>query len=195
MKFNAEEELSLFEYRRFALMALWTGMIATVGIVFAFIPNIELVLLSAFLGGIALGPKRGFLVAALGEALFSALNPIGSGLGFPILYIFQIVSVGLCGLAGGLSLKFIHSSWKPIQTSVYMGVIALFLTLFFDLSTALSFPISSGMTEGALLGVLAAGSFFFILHMASNIILFALFGPSLIRLIDRQLLMNGLGQT
>jgi len=193
VKFNPEMEMSLLEFRRFALMALWTGMIATVGIVFAFIPNIELVLLSAFLGGVALGPKRGFLIAALGEALFSALNPIGSGLGFPILYLFQVISVGLCGFAGGMSIKFIHASKSSMGLSLSLGVVALVLTLVFDLLTALSFPLSSGMTEGALQGVLGAGLLFFILHISSNIILFAFFGPSLIRLIERQLLMNGLG--
>ncbi len=189
---DPELELSLIEYRRFALMALWTGMIATIGIVFAFIPNIELVLLSAFLGGIALGPQKGFLVAALGEALFSALNPIGSGLGFPLLFIFQIVSVGLCGMWGGLSSKFLLSARGSINTTLFLAASALILTLVFDLLTALSFPISSGITEGTLIGVVSVGLPFFIVHIGSNIILFALFGPALIGLIDRQLMMNGL---
>jgi uncharacterized membrane protein len=194
VKVNPEMELSLLEYRRFALMALWTGMIATVGIVFAFIPNIELVLLSAFLGGIALGPKRGFLVAALGEAIFSALNPIGSGLGFPILYIFQVISIGLSGFVGGLSFRFMNTSASSFRMSISLGIIALVLTLVFDFLTALSFPLSSGMTDGALKGVLGTGLVFFLLHISSNIILFAIFGPVLIRLTERQLLMNGLGQ-
>ncbi len=185
-------ELSLQDYRRFALMSLWTGLIATVGFVFALIPNLELVTLSAFLGGVALGASRGMMVAMLGEAIFSALNPVGSGLGFPILYLFQIVSVGLSGLLGGWLRYPLQKLKNHLVLAVSFGVIGFVLTLVFDSLTALSFPLSAGLTEGTLWATLTTGLVFFVMHMSSNTILFALFGTGLFRLVQRQIQMHNL---
>ncbi|MCF6239481.1 MAG: hypothetical protein L3J79_11850 [Candidatus Marinimicrobia bacterium] len=71
MEATAVDMMSLTGYRQLALMSLWTGWIATVGLIFSFVPNLELVLLSAFLGGVALGPKRGLIVAVVGEAIIA----------------------------------------------------------------------------------------------------------------------------
>ena len=184
--------MSLKEYRLLALMSLWTGLIVTVGIVCSFIPNLELVIFSAFLGGVALGPKRGLIVAVIGEAIFSTLNPIGSGLGYPILLFFQVVSIGIGGGIGGLLAPFIRSIRQPIAQAFVLGVIGFTITLLYDALTALSFPLSSGMVEGTLWGTIVTGLVFFIMHMPSNTILFALFGPIMIRLVDQQLLMHDL---
>ncbi len=186
--------ISLKDYHQLALMSLWTGLIATVGIVFAFIPNVELVILSAFLGGTALGAKRGFIAAVVGEAIFSALNPIGSGLGFPILFLFQMTSVGLSGWLGGVLGPRLQRSLRSIHIHFLLGVIGFLLTLFYDVLTALSFPISGGMVDGTIWGSLVAGLIFFIIHLVSNTTLFTLFAPSLIRLIENQLQMYGLGR-
>lgn len=191
-KADTSMELSLADYRRFALMSLWTGMIVTVGVGFALIPNIELITISAFLGGVALGPKRGFLVAALGEAIFSALNPIGSGLGFPVLFAFQIVSVGVSGLLGGLLRGTLERVSHGLSTALILGFIGFILTLLYDSLTALSFPISAGLTEGTLGAILATGLVFFIMHLVSNTLLFGMFGPSLVSLVRRQLDMHGM---
>ncbi|MEA3286872.1 MAG: hypothetical protein U9Q77_05810 [Candidatus Marinimicrobia bacterium] len=184
--------MSLVEYRRLALMSLWTGLIVTVGIVCSFIPNLELVILSAFLGGVALGPKRGFIVAVIGEAVFSTLNPIGSGLGYPILLLFQVVGIGIGGGLGGLLAPAIRSLQHPIAKAVALGVTGFVITLIYDVLTALSFPLSSGMVEGTLWGTIVTGLVFFIMHITSNTILFALFAPILVRLVDQQLLMHDL---
>lgn len=185
-------DMSLIEYRRLALMSLWTGLIATLGIIFAFIPNVELVILAAFLGGIGLGPKYGFIVAVLGEAIFSALNPIGSGLGFPVLYLFQIISVGLCGVIGGITAGLFNKTKISMGSSILLGMIGFCLTLFYDFITTLSFVITSGITEETLLGSIGSGLLFFIIHIASNTIIFALFGSGLIQLVNRQLRMHNL---
>ncbi|MBT3230055.1 MAG: hypothetical protein HOD43_12125 [Candidatus Marinimicrobia bacterium] len=185
-------ELSLLDYRRFALMSLWTGLIVTVGMVFALIPNLELIILSAFLGGVALGPRRGLIVAMVGEAIFSALNPIGSGLGFPILYAFQILSVGLSGFSGGVLSSVFHRRQNYLIFSTSLGLVGFVLTLVYDLLTALSFPLSSGMIEGTIWATLTTGLIFFVMHLVSNTILFGLFGPGLVELVNRQLEMHGL---
>ncbi len=185
-------EISLSEYRRIALMSLWTGLIVTVGMVFALIPNVELIILSAFLGGLALGPRRGFIVAMVGEAIFSALNPMGSGLGFPVLFLFQIISIGISGLTGGMLSRFLAKEHTSLMIAITLGFIGFLLTMIYDALTALSFPISSGMTEGTVWATLSVGLIFFVTHLVSNIILFSLFGPGLVRLVLRQLEMHGL---
>lgn len=185
-------DMSLSEYRRIALMALWTGLMVTVGMVFALIPNVELIILSAFLGGVALGPRHGFIIAVVGEAIFSALNPIGSGLGFPILYLFQIISIGISGLTGGILSRFLAREQPYLIVAITMGLCGFLLTLTYDVLTALSFPISSGMTEGTMWATLSAGLIFFVTHLISNTILFSLFGPGLVKLVLRQLEMHGL---
>lgn len=189
-----ENGMSVVEYRRLALIALWIGLIATVGVVFVFIPNIELVILVAFLGGVVMGPRKGFIAAAIGEAIFSALNPIGSGLGFPILYAFQIFSVGLSGMTGGIFANRINSIPNSLLRSILMGLTGFLLTLFYDILTTLSFPLSTGLIEGTLWGSMTTGLVYFIMHMVSNTILFVLFAPGLIDLVNRQLLMHGLNR-
>lgn len=189
---KTNSQMSLLEYRHLALMALWAGLIAIVGVVFAFIPNIELVTISAFLGGVALGPRRGLIVAVIGEGIFSAFNPIGSGLGFPLLFLFQIISIGFSGWLGGIVSPMIRSIQKPALISAILGVIGFIITLIYDLLTTLSFPLSTGMTEGTLMGSISLGIVFFITHMISNTLLFASFGPVLIQLVNRQLIMHGL---
>jgi len=173
-------------------MSLWVGLIVTLGMVFALVPNLEMILLTAFLGGVALGVRRGIIVAVVGEALFSALNPIGSGLGFPILYLLQIMSVGTAGLVGALLRGFLGSDRPALLRTAIMGGAGFLLTLYYDLITAFSFPLSTGMTEGTLWGTLTAGLAFFTMHIVSNTLLFASFGPGLIGLVNRQLEMHGL---
>jgi len=184
--------MSLHEYRRLALMSLWTGLIATLGIVFVFVPNVELVILTAFLAGVALGPRQGMVVAMLGEALFSTLNPIGSGLGFPVLFALQIVAVGCSGLVGGLFHRREPRTVHPLVVSLMFACAGFGLTLIYDVLTALSMPLAAGVIEGTLLGTLLGGLAFFITHLVSNTILFAFFGPPLSRLVQEQVLMHEL---
>jgi len=179
--------MTLFEYRRLALMALLTGLIATLGIAFVFIPNVELVILTAFLAGVALGPKQGLIVAVLGEAIFSALNPIGSGLGFPILFALQIFAVGLSGLAGGLLRFIFRTQVNPVSLGLLLGLTGFLLTLNYDILTSLSMPLASGVIDGTIVGTIVSGLVFFVMHMLSNTILFAVFGPPLATLIQDQM--------
>lgn len=188
---TAESSLSVLEYRSLALQALWVGLIASMGLAFVLIPNIELVTLVAFLGGSAMGVRKGFIAAVLGEAIFSAINPIGSGLGFPILYAFQITSIGLAGLVGGLVSPLLLRINSNFLNALLLGCVGFLLTLFYDVMTALSLPLATGITEGTIWGSISAGLVFYFAHMASNTVLFFLLGPGMLRLVDRQLSMHG----
>lgn len=173
-------------------MALWVALIVTVGLVFAFIPNIELVIFVAYLGGAALGAKRGFIVVVMGETIFSAFNPLGSGLAFPILLLLQIISIGFAGLMGGWTASIVLSIRSRIFRLVCVGLTGFFLTLVYDILTSLSLPLSTGMTEGTLIGSITAGLAFFVMHMVSNTILFSLFAPASLILVQNQMQMHGL---
>lgn len=187
-----ESTVSVLDYQRIALQALWVGLIATVGVIFVFIPNIELVIFVAFIGGTALGVRKGLIVAILGEAIFSAFNPIGSGLAFPILYGFQVFSVGLAGAVGGLISPVILKMDSMATRGVLLGASGFILTFIYDILTSLSLPLSTGMTEGTILGSLSAGIVFYTAHLVSNTLIFSTLGPEMIQLVRRQLLMHRL---
>lgn len=182
--------LSLNDYKRLSLAALWVGLIVTAGIFFAFIPNIEFVTLLCFLAGVIFGPVRGMVIAATAEALFSAMNPIGSGLAFPVLFAFQLVAMALTGLAGGLLHRSRFESVSVIQR-LTLGALGLGLTLFYDLLTALSLPLTAGMEDGVLWGSMLAGLVFFTVHTVANMLLFAFFLPGIIRFIHYHLELHG----
>jgi len=142
-----------------------------------------------------MGVKRGLLVAVLGEAIFSAINPIGSGLAFPILYGFQIISIGLAGLLGGLLGPPLIKSRSKLAQWIIFGLAGFFLTLIYDVLTGLSLPLSTGMTEGTIWGSITAGIVFFATHLIANTLIFASLGPGMLSLTERQLRMHGFRDT
>ncbi len=182
--------MPLIEYRRLTLAAFWIAIMFTVGVFFAFIPNIELITTLAFLAGVAFGHWGGMAVAMTGEALFSSLNPLGSGLAFPILLFLQVLSVGLSGWMGGI---FAHRKIPEhsLALSVSLAGIGLILTLLYDFLTALSLPLTAGMEDQSFWAATLAGLPFFATHMGSNTLLFGLFMPELVGFVKRMLSMYG----
>ena len=67
------------------------------------IPNFEFLTVLLFVGGFVLGPAWGALAGALGEFLYSAMNPYGSGLAVPLVLAAQVAGMALAGVAGGLA--------------------------------------------------------------------------------------------
>ena len=59
------------------LMGIFTAMIVVVGYAFIYVPNVEILLATAFLAGMILGPKRGALVGGVGELIYAVINPYG----------------------------------------------------------------------------------------------------------------------
>jgi uncharacterized membrane protein len=160
-------------------------------VIFVLIPNIELVTFTAFLGGSVFGVRKGLLVAALGEAIFSAINPIGSGLGYPILYLFQIISIGGAGMVGGLLSPLIMKLRSNLLQVLSLGIVGFLLTFFYDVLTGLSLPLSTGIMEGTIWGSISTGIIFYLAHMISNTAIFSLFGLGMLKLTNRQLIMHG----
>ncbi len=182
--------LNLSDYRRLALAALWIGLIVTTGVFFAFIPNVEFVTALCFLAGVIFGPWRGVVIAVTAEALFSAMNPIGSGLAFPVLFVSQILSMGFAGLIGGL---FHRRQVLPgrITSHIGLGITGALITVVYDFLTALSLPLTAGIEDGTLIGTALAGMVFFFVHIGANTILFALFMPILMKFTRYHLELHG----
>lgn len=186
--------LTLNEYQRAALAAMLMALLIAVGVTFVFIPNFELVITTAFLTGYLLGPRWGWWVAGLGEALFSAMNPIGSGLAFPFLFAFQILSIMV---VAGIGSRFHHYQIKQQPqpaTRIWFGLLGGGLTLIYDFLTALSFPLTAGIGGWSLMTAAILGLGFFVVHIVVNSLIFALLLPHLMFLGRRQLALHGIFQ-
>lgn len=186
--------LTLIEYQRAALAAMLVALLLAVGVTFVFIPNFELVTTTAFLTGYLMGPRWGWWVAGLGEALFSAINPIGSGLAFPVLFLFQILSIMFVAGVGSLFYRYQMAEQPGTGTHIWLGVLGGGLTLIYDFLTALSFPLTAGIGGWTLLTVAVLGLGFFIVHIVVNSLLFAMVLPHLMYLGRRQLMLHGILQ-
>lgn len=186
--------LTLNEYRQTALAAMFVALLLAVGVTFVFIPNFELVTITAFLTGYLMGPRWGWWVAGLGEALFSAMNPIGSGLAFPVLFAFQILSMMLVAGAGSLFHPYQVGEKPRTTTRIWFGLLGGGLTLMYDFLTALSFPLTAGVGGWSLLTAAVLGLGFFVIHIVVNGFLFATVLPHLMYLGRRQLVLHGMAQ-
>lgn len=184
--------LSLSEYRRTALAAMLIALLITVGMTFVFIPNLELIIATAFLAGFLLGPRWGWWVAGLGEALFSAMNPIGSGLAFPVLYAFQIMAITFTGFVGGVFSQ--RQITEPLSKYSRMGFGFLGggLAMLYDFLTTLSFPLTAGIGGWSLVTAAVLGLGYFVIHIVSNFIIFSTILPGMMILGRRQLMVHGL---
>lgn len=162
--------------RSLALTGLFIALAAGLGFGTAVVPNVELLTITVFLGGAAVGPLQGLIIGVGAELLFSGLNPIGPAL--PLVFVAQLVGVGACGLAGGLAGPRL-ADLPRLRRASLLGVTGLSLTLFFDALTNLAL----GIHLGPVLATLAGGLAFAVLHIVSNAIVFAVIGPGGLRVL------------
>jgi len=158
--------------RELVLCATFVSLAVALGFAFVQVPNVELVSLVIFFSGYFLGPRRGLLIGLLSMGLFTTLNPMGIPM-VPVA-MAQICSMAVIGLAGGLLRTWISGTISWIR----LAITGLACTLFYDLTTTVAMALSLGLIS-KLLSVLAAGLAFCILHMVSNIVVFAAVGPFL----------------
>lgn len=158
--------------RKVIRAALFTALSVALGFLLAAVPNVELITLSIFLGGVFCGPRVGSLVGVLSEFFFSLLNPLGPAL--PPLFAAQLVGFGLVGLAGGL----LGPRLRPGRAGavVASALAGFILTLIYDaLTNAATALIALGtrrLAEG-LGGVFVAGALFMVIHVGVNTAVFA----------------------
>jgi hypothetical protein len=154
-----------------ALAAMFAALMVATGWALAMVPNVELITALAFVAGTALGPRRGALIGAGGMFLFSATNPVGSGLAFPLLLGSQMVSLSMTGFLGGLLAKLPLRHLERLPGRFMLAGMGLLITLFYDGLTSVSFPLFSGAGAREILAVLVSGLAFTITHQVSNAII------------------------
>ena len=163
--------------RQIAFSGIFIALLLGVGYALAFVPNIELLTAMIFLAGVLMGFKRGIIIGVIGEFLFSALNPMGSGLLFPPMLIAQLIAMAIVSLSGTLMRNYILSCKRGIVSSITMGGIGLILTLLYDILVSAAFPISAGFSFREVIGTIIAGLAFSAVHLIGNTLVFILLVP------------------
>ncbi len=161
--------------------AMFAAVAVGVGFSLLLVPNVELITLTIFLAGLVLGPGWGILVGGTAEVVFTSLNPLGSGLSFPPLFISQVLSMMLIGITGGLCRPFFYRFKFNLRRVVALGLVGFLLTFIYDSLTTLSYPLSTGFGGPQILGVYLAGLGFTFLHQIWNAVVFALGVPKVVQ--------------
>ena len=143
------------------------------------IPNFEVLTLVVFSSGVLLGAADGALVGALSEAVFSLLNPYGAA--HPLVTLAQVSGMALAGVAGGLAARWGLPTWSLLPRAIALGLFAVALTAFFDLVTNLA----TGVLYGQMSVVLLGGIPFSLVHIVTNVLLFAAIGTPLVGVFAR----------
>lgn len=173
------------------------GTMVALGYALAGVPNVEVVTLTAFIGGWWLGPVRGGLAASAGEFLFSTFNPMGPAL--PAVLVGQITGMALTAVTGGLLRA--HRARlvgrRPVPApprraardaafSVPLfAAVGVLVTLAYDVLTNAGSAIAMGMTR-QMPHVIAAGVAFSILHVVSNAVVFGVLAPPALFMVEKR---------
>jgi uncharacterized membrane protein len=162
-------------------VAMFVALMVGSGWALAMVPNVEFITALAFTAGAALGPLRGAVVGSSGMFLFSATNPLGSGLAFPVLLAAQMISQGLTGLSGGWFQRWttdVRNGW-PLRLG--LALTGLALTVVYDGLTTISFPLFAGASRQEIGVVLISGLAFTVIHQVSNLLIFLWVVPRMIQ--------------
>jgi uncharacterized membrane protein len=155
-------------------MAILIALGISLGYALLEIPNVELITATVFMGGYLLGKIRGMAIGFITEALFSLFHPYGPS-PFP-LFMAQIVSMGFTGFLGGWMRKK-HSFWKPW----HFALAGVFSTALFAVLTTMSFVWTVHMRWAQIPQSFLFGLGFYILHLASNGLIFLTLIPIMVK--------------
>jgi hypothetical protein len=151
--------------------ALFTALCVAFGFLFAEVPNVELMTVAVFLGGVILGTRRGALVGALSILVFSLFNPYGPPL--PPLLVAQVTGFTIVGITGGiLRGRLARIDGAAVLLSAIAGLV---LTLLYDALTTVATAIVTLGSDGfigGLAGFFVVGALFVIVHALSNTVVF-----------------------
>ena len=163
------------------ITAVFIATAVAVGFAFALVPNLELISTVIFLGGYIHGKGYGTLIGFFSGFLFSALNPWGTSLAYPVLMLAQIISFGIIGLAGGTVRFIINPINVGIKGIIVFGVSGFLLTLFYDFITSIAGFLPLGFSINMMKKVLIAGIPFSLVHIFINTLIFIILIPSIIK--------------
>ena len=149
------------------------------------IPNIELITAVVFISGLYLGIRWGGLVGLTSMAIYSGMNPMGSGLSFPPLFAMLILGMSLTGIIGGLVRPFFFVKQFNFFLISGLSVLGFTVTLIYDMLTLLAYPLAAGLGFSGILAALIKGLGFTLLHEISNAIVFTVSVPQVIKLLNK----------
>jgi len=172
-----------FVIKKITLLSVFIALGVTLGYAFAYIPNVELVTATVFIAGYLLGIKEGLLVGLLAESIYSLFNPYG--VAAPPLFIAQVVSMAFTGILGGMCGKR-NMRLRKIDLIIF-GFTGLISTLIFTSLTTMSFLLYTGLSLKKLMGSFIYGLGFYILHIASNTIIFILIVPVILNSLQKRM--------
>ena len=146
-------------------------------------PNIELITVVVFLSGLYLGIRWGGVVGMTSMAIYSGMNPMGSGLSFPPLFAMQIIGMSLTGIIGGLVRPFFFVKQFNVFLISSLAILGFTVTLIYDMLTLIAYPIAAGLGFSGILAALIKGLGFTLLHEISNAIVFVVSIPRVVKLL------------
>ena len=163
--------------------AIFSSVAIGMGFSLMLIPNIELITVVVFLSGLYLGIWWGGLVGMTSMAIYSGMNPMGSGLSFPPLFAMQIIGMSLTGIIGGLVRPFFFVKQFNVFLISSLAILGFTVTLIYDMLTLIAYPIAAGLGFSGILAALIKGLGFTLLHEISNAIVFVISIPRVIKLL------------
>lgn len=158
-------------------VALFGALAAAGGYLLMAIPNVEVFTLLLLVAGYALGVRDGILATLVAAFLYFGLNPQG-GL-FPPLLMAQVLGLIPTPLIG----RWLRGRWEIIPRGWFIPI-ALVLTFWYDLLTNTAYPLVAGLGLKGIITAISLGAPFAAIHIGSNILIFYLLAPSLLRLVD-----------
>ena len=153
------------------LVATLGGLAAAGRVLFAPVPSVQPVTVIVAAAGVALGPRRGFAVGAL--AALASNFFLGQGPHTP----WQMLAWGACGVAGGISRRFLT---RRIPFALFSFALGFAYGMPMDLWHWYGF-----LRDAPVAVVLGAGVAFNVAHATGNLVLALAVGPELRRILER----------
>jgi energy-coupling factor transport system substrate-specific component len=159
--------------KELVLIATLAAAAAAGRVLFAAVPNVQPVTVTAVVAGVALGPRAGMAVGGL-AALVSNFY-LGQGAYTP----WQMLAWGGCGLVGGLAAPLLR---RRVPLALTCFVLGFAFDAVMDVWEWLSFYPHTWQAFAALY---ARGIWFDAAHAGGNVVLALVAGPELRRLLER----------
>ncbi len=159
--------------KELVLIATLSAAAAAGRVLFAAVPNVQPVTVTAVVAGVALGPRAGMAVGGL--SAFVSNFYLGQGAYTP----WQMLAWGGCGLLGGLAAPLLR---RRVPLALTCFALGFAFDAVMDVWQWLSFYPHTWQAFGALY---ARGIWFDAAHASGNLVLALVAGPELRRLLER----------
>ncbi|NHI83683.1 MAG: hypothetical protein EAX81_05220 [Candidatus Thorarchaeota archaeon] len=167
--------------RWISIASMMTALALVGNYAFVAIPNVELGSTILLITSYIFGFKMGIWVTLIMAAIFGSINPWGTLI--PQIWITQVIGWIYIALSGGIMSRNLDTRltdrWSPFE----FGVVGLIATLFFDLITNIGYSWAFSVPFWI---ALVLGLPFLLIHVTSNMILFAAAIPRISSIIGKQ---------